>query len=669
MALKEGEILKSIALVTNRKGPLSEFLCENLNEVLDNKVKINKYYLYQMKDGEIINDKVILVMIDEKAYEIQKYASKESTIIVIERTLREKEIYKIAAIPNDTKVLVVNDTKETTIETVNLLHSIGISHLKLIPYLENKVYEDIKVAITPGERDKVPDFIETIIDVGHRCIDIATFLKIINCLDIHDREIEENLIKYSEGIISKDMGIKKQYMDLFIKGQQLEVLIEHTQDAIAIVDNEEKIVLTNSIFSNLFDFKIGNYFIFNNEEINNVLKKDEIKGEIIKFRNQIFTINKEPIKYLSYKSGYIISFSDVTNIKRIEQNISKKIREKGFYAKYNFDMIITNSQKMKECINIAKKISKSDYTVLITGESGTGKEMIAQSIHNYSNRSLYPFVAVNCAALPENLLESELFGYEKGAFTGALKEGKTGLFEIANNGTIFLDEIGDMPLKLQTRLLRVLQEKQIMRVGSDNIINVNVRVIAATNKDLKKLVDDGLFREDLYFRLNVLPISLPPLRERKEDIMPLLYSFLERKICFESEVENLLSNYRWPGNIRELQNIASYLNVMEFNNVTLNDLPQYILNSGINFNKELDIIENNYKIEKVIDILDCIEKSEGAGRRCISERLSYIGEGEVRGILDLLYDLGMINKNKGRSGTKINNKGIMFLNWIRNGIK
>ncbi|WDC84728.1 sigma 54-interacting transcriptional regulator [Caloramator sp. mosi_1] len=192
-------------------------------------------------------------------------------------------------------------------------------------------------------------------------------------------------------------------------------------------------------------------------------------------------------------------------------------------------MIITNSPKMKECINIAKKIAKSDYTVLINGESGTGKEMIAQSIHNYSNRSIYPFVAVNCAALPENLLESELFGYEKGAFTGALKEGKIGLFEIANNGTIFLDEIGDMPLKLQTRLLRVLQEKQIMRVGSDNIINVNVRVIAATNKDLKKLVDEGLFREDLYYRINVLPISLPPLRERKEDIMPLLESFLKEK--------------------------------------------------------------------------------------------------------------------------------------------
>ncbi|CDF57450.1 sigma-54 interaction domain-containing protein [Thermobrachium celere] len=661
--------MKSIGIVTNKKGQLSEFLRKNLNEVFVNKVKINNYYLQDLNDGEIIDDKVILVMIDEMAYKVQKYASKESTIIVIERTLREKEIYKIAAIPSDTKVLVVNDTKETTIETVNLLYSIGINHLNFIPYIENKVYGDIKIAITPGEVDKVPDYIETIIDVGHRCIDVATFLKVFNYLDINDKEIEENLIKYSESIISKDMGIKKQYMDLFIKGQQLEVLIEHTQDAIAIVDNEERIVLTNSIFANLFNFKIGNSFIFNNDEIDNVLKKDEIKGEIIKYKNQIFAVNKKPIKYLSYKSGYIISFSDVTNIKRMEQNISKKIRENGFYAKYNFDMIITNSQKMKECINIAKKISKSDHTVLITGESGTGKEMIAQSIHNYSNRFMYPFVAINCAALPENLLESELFGYEKGAFTGALREGKIGLFEIANNGTIFLDEIGDMPLKLQTRLLRVLQEKQIMRVGSDNVINVNVRVIAATNKDLKKLVDDGLFREDLYFRLNVLPISLPPLRERKEDIMPLLYSFLDRKIDFEYEVENLLLNYRWPGNIRELQNIASYLNVMEFNKVTLSDLPQYILNYGIDFNKELEVIENSYKLEKVIDVLECIGKSEGVGRRCISERISYIGEGEVRGILDLLYDLGMINKNKGRSGTKINNKGLMFLNWIRKGIK
>ncbi|WDC84729.1 hypothetical protein PL321_03500 [Caloramator sp. mosi_1] len=258
--------MKSIALVTNRKGPLSEFLRDNLNEVLVGKVEINNYYLYEMKDGDIINDTVILVMIDEKAYEIQKYASKESTIIVIERTLREKEIYKIAAIPNDTEVLVVNDTKETTIETVNLLRRIGIKHLKFIPYLDDKVYENVKVAITPGEKDKVPNFVETIIDVGHRCIDIATFLKIFNCLDIHDKDIEENLIKYSESIISKDIGIKKQYFDLFVKGQQLEVLIEHIQDAIVITDNEGKIVLANSTYNNLFNYKMGSYLSFNEKK-------------------------------------------------------------------------------------------------------------------------------------------------------------------------------------------------------------------------------------------------------------------------------------------------------------------------------------------------------------------------------------------------------------------
>ncbi|WP_334307544.1 sigma-54 interaction domain-containing protein [Paraclostridium sp. AKS81] len=208
---------------------------------------------------------------------------------------------------------------------------------------------------------------------------------------------------------------------------------------------------------------------------------------------------------------------------------------------------------MKKSKDLGKKISKSDYTVLITGESGTGKELMAQSIHNESLRSKQPFIAINCAAMPENLLESELFGYEEGAFTGALKGGKKGLFEQAHNGTIFLDEIGDMPIYLQTKLLRVLQENQVMRVGGESVIDIDVRVIAATNKNLLEMIRQEKFRADLYYRINVLPINIPSLRERKEDISMMLNYFMKKKRHISDEAKEILNKYPWPGNIRELK--------------------------------------------------------------------------------------------------------------------
>ncbi len=211
---------------------------------------------------------------------------------------------------------------------------------------------------------------------------------------------------------------------------------------------------------------------------------------------------------------------------------------------------------MKKSKDLGKKISKSDYTVLITGESGTGKELMAQSIHNESLRSKQPFIAINCAAMPENLLESELFGYEEGAFTGALKGGKKGLFEQAHNGTIFLDEIGDMPIYLQTKLLRVLQENQVMRVGGESVIDIDVRVVAATNKNLLEMIRQEKFRADLYYRINVLPINIPSLRERKEDISMMLNYFMKKKRHISDEAKEILNKYSWPGNIRELKNTA-----------------------------------------------------------------------------------------------------------------
>ena len=276
------------------------------------------------------------------------------------------------------------------------------------------------------------------------------------------------------------------------------------------------------------------------------------------------------------------------------ENEKKKIEEERNYlqaqlntimSKTGVDGIIGKSKKILELVDIIKQVSKTPATVLLTGESGVGKEVFARAIHNLSDRADKPFIKINCAAIPEDLLESELFGYEKGAFTGAHTQ-KKGKFELANGGTIFLDEIGDMPLLLQSKLLRVLQEKEIERLGGSKPIKVDVRIIAATNKDLEKMVYEGTFREDLYYRLNVVHIKIPPLRERKEDIPVLVFYFLNKfnkmynkNLTISKELLDVFINYSWPGNVRQLQNtiermvILSKSKVLEFK-----DLPQDIKN-------------------------------------------------------------------------------------------
>ena len=249
-----------------------------------------------------------------------------------------------------------------------------------------------------------------------------------------------------------------------------------------------------------------------------------------------------------------------------------ELRKADFYKKCRADY---GGGAIQENIQIARRYSRVDSNVLLVGETGTGKELFAHSIHQASRRSNQPFVALNCAALPENLLESELFGYEAGAFSGASKGGKMGLFELAHKGTIFLDEIGEIPITLQAKLLRVLQEKEIRRIGSTSVHPVDVRVISATNINIEEKIKEGQFRSDLYYRLNLLDISIPPLRERKEDIQELVDYYLTRFACemgkripsVTTEAARILAEHDWPGNVRELRNVCERMTVLNDSNV------------------------------------------------------------------------------------------------------
>ncbi len=291
-----------------------------------------------------------------------------------------------------------------------------------------------------------------------------------------------------------------------------------------------------------------------------------ILGEIMTLHGRRYTANCVP----AGKAGAVITFSDITRIQALEQKIRTTLHKKGLVARYTFPDIIGDEPIVKQTVSVALRFAGTDSNICILGETGTGKELFAQSIHNASDRRDHPFVAVNCAALAEDLLESELFGYVDGAFTGASRGGKAGLFELAHNGTIFLDEVGDISSKLQSKLLRVLQEREIMRLGHDRVIPVDIRVISASNRDLTELVAAGRFREDLYYRLNVLRLRLPALRKRKNDIILLAHHFLQQKGTqsrgriegFTPEAQALLRAYSWPGNIRELRNVCERVSVL-----------------------------------------------------------------------------------------------------------
>ncbi|PRR84995.1 sigma-54 interaction domain-containing protein [Clostridium luticellarii] len=293
----------------------------------------------------------------------------------------------------------------------------------------------------------------------------------------------------------------------------------------------------------------------------------------------------------------------------------------SFRSKYTFNDILVNSSAGKLCKKSAEKFADTDFTVLITGESGVGKEMFAHAIHNKSKRRLNPFIRVNCAAIPESLAESELFGYSSGSFTGASKEGKCGKFELANGGTIFLDEIGEIPFPLQAKLLRVLQENEIERIGSNKILNIDVRVIAATNCNLKEKVLQGTFRTDLFYRLNFLNLEIPPLRDRKGDITVLVKSIQNKfykkyniKKYFPDNILKVLYFYDWPGNIRELTNIIGRIMVTSKGEViTKDDLPEFLLKnygqSNTNETTQNKPLKNSiYKTESKI-IMDTLIKN------------------------------------------------------------
>jgi PAS domain S-box-containing protein len=364
----------------------------------------------------------------------------------------------------------------------------------------------------------------------------------------------------------------------WLRAEQFKTILDYSHEGIVAADRDGNVSVVNPAAEKILGI---NAITLKGRLINDVLPVLQME-EIIKsgkpslnrlcrIGGKLIVQNTVPIESRGVVNGVISTFRDAKYYEEVESKVRQKLHMKGHVAQYSFNDIVAESAAMKKILSQAKSYAAVDSTILITGETGTGKELVAQGIHNASGRKNKPFIAINCAAIPVNLLESELFGYVEGAFTGAVKGGKVGLFELAHGGTLFFDEIGEIPLEVQSRLLRVLQQKAVMRVGGDNIIPTDVRIIAATHRDLKSSVEENLFRRDLYYRLNVLRLHIPPLRERPDDI-PLLIERICDKLCKGTEKkcvsfpDNILEQFKcnpWEGNVRELENIVERLMILK----------------------------------------------------------------------------------------------------------
>jgi transcriptional regulator with PAS, ATPase and Fis domain len=676
-----------LSIITYSKKHMENVISQ-LTNLLGDGINIKGYSIQEGINEEIC-DSLVLICHKYLREEALKYIAPGANVLVARRSLNHSKLEDILQIPEGEKVLFVDVNKSLTESSISLLVELGINHIKMYPYYpgqESSEYADY--SITTGEAHLVPNYVKNVIDIGYSKIDLTTITEIMINLGIMDERANLLSSRYLQDFAYSSKKIVETLSENNHITEQLNTILNVINDGIVGIDGNGEIMFSNYNANKLFN----NTDKINLNDINNFDimsfqgKTFDIYREIHEIKGKKVLLTMMPIIEDNSNNGIIITFKDLSEIIEMENIVRSNLFKKGHTAKYNFSDIVGKSKNITETIEIAKKLSRSNSTLLLTGESGTGKELFAHSIHNASKQQHGPFVAANFAALTESLLESELFGYEEGAFTGARKGGHAGLFEQAHKGTIFLDEIGDASPRIQARLLRVLQEKEVLRIGGTKILPIDVRVVASTNKDLHELVQKGDFREDLYYRLNVLPINIPPLRERKSDI-PLLVKMLLKKFPYgnemviSNEVLTKFMEYDWPGNVRELENVIEYLYNLAGSKIELKDLPLdledgkkqqdvQIQEQQIQNETTLKDLEKEIPLQDVLIILRALKnsKDEGnayIGRKKLAGLLNYeFTEQMIRSRLEILSQAGFVITKRGPKGTRLLLNGEKYLDLL-----
>jgi transcriptional regulator with PAS, ATPase and Fis domain len=675
---------RELAIITLKKDA-GEIYANQIKYFLGDNTKIN---LYSFEEGNIkfFNEKVILLSVKLKYDDITSICSNDTQIIIPSLTFEKSSFKKISNIDKNKTIFVYNLTKSMALETITIIRRLGINKPNLLPsYPGSDNILPNSVVLTPGEEILIESYNCEIIDLGYRIIDLGCIADIAIKLDLEHLIKEDLLNKFIDKIVPTSYITEKLLLAQTRLENKFEFLLSSIDEGLVCI-SEDKIVqfytheareILGVNDNDMIGKYIGNYI--KSFDFSQIEKETKNQQKLVKVNN--IDINLE-IRYADINgfSGFIIKLAKFYEVEKKQAKLRTQLLSSGNVSRYSFDDIIGYSEDIINSKKIAYKMAQSNSSILIIGESGTGKELFAQSIHNVSSRKQGPFVAVNCSTFQEELLQSELFGYDDGAFTGAKKGGKIGLFELANKGTIFLDEIGEVDLNLQASLLRVIQEKQIRRIGSDKVIDVDIRIIAATNRDINKLVCENKFRKDLFYRLNVLPLKISPLRDRIGDLFLLFDSFkknLDAHFNLSDEVVDIFKRYNWEGNIRELRNISEYCSYLDKSLIEVSDLPDYIFESlGVKNKclkllneKDLDKFKFKRDLTDYIFVLDKINRAynlkQRIGRRKIYEyaieEKVFLTEQQIRSILIELQDFQLVKILSGRGGTIITEKGREFL--------
>lgn len=578
--------MKSLAIVYETK-LAGDHDSQLLSTLLGDTVSVR---VYCREDGSILQvEPADLYLVN--AYALPDKISRsipEDRIIWPQLTFQRNGIEQLRPLPEGTSVLIVNRNLEMAMESVTNLLRLGLNGLKFRPYAPGaETPSDCRIAATVGLPELVPPGMDTVINLGSRVFQTTTIAEIALKLELPEVLESQAYREYADSLAIGSYSVDSFSAKVSNMESKLMSLLGALPQGIIGVDRNDVIFAYNAAAERMLGISQSEILnrpvpqtasilpraFFISTESGRLTGRD---AHIIRFQHTDFSVSSAPIVRKGGVQGYFTMFQPFAEEEKTQQKLRLQMLKKGYTTKYCFDDIIAQCPEMVRAKTIAEKMAATDAAILLVGESGTGKELFAHSIHHSSPRKDMPFVAINCAALPEDLLESELFGYAEGAFTGAKKGGKLGLFEFAHHGTLFLDEIEGMSPNLQIKLLRVLQEKEIMRVGGSDIIPVDVRIVAASNEDIRKMVEKGTFRKDLYYRLNTMPVEIPPLRRRGGDILLLLEHIkwqIGADFTLSPEAEELLLHHPWEGNVRELGNLAEYLKYMGSQTITVDDLP------------------------------------------------------------------------------------------------
>lgn len=658
----------------------SVFYADQLRGLFGSGVEVASYALEKGINAPIQADVALISAHSIYGYVEEKLAQCQY-LMIADLTLYQEAVDQLRALPRGSRAMLVNSTMEMAVETIRLIHNAGIKHIEMTPvYPGIAVVPDVPIAITPGELDLVPPDVPQIVDLKDRTLSMHTVINLAAKLGMTDMLQSPQVQTYAARLATKDSGIGDLIDRMQEQKKKLELVMEVFDGGVISLSGYGIISFLNPVAEVLLDTHpaaVGQPLVTLLPELKDIQFRKltaPVKDIIIERRGQMVDVSVYPLGAAAASGEFILMLKTIEDMEEGHERMRRQIKARGFNAKYSFSSIKTQSPKMLSLMESAKKMAASSSSIVIHGQSGTGKELFAQAIHNASPRREYPFIAINCASIPESLLESELFGYSEGAFTGAKKGGKKGYFELANQGTLFLDEIGEMDLNLQARILRVLQEKEITRVGGDRVFSIDVRVISASNKRLLQMVRRNLFREDLYYRLNVLSLEIPPLKERREDIPLLLEEFqteLHTNVRFTPQAVGFLQAYPWNGNVRELRNFAERVSYLGHSQVTAEDAralldceDEELGGAGSDTEEQLMYLEPDQRREylAILAVLDHNGRlGLHQGRMEISRSLAARGvsmtETQVRTALQNLQRYGCVHIWPGRRGTELTADG------------